>query len=96
MAEERKIPVSTNGQDVLITNREKIRITGVLDVNSFDENTIEMQTELGGLILRGDKLKISKLNLEQFELVVEGYVCVLQYESKTKKGEKGMFGRMFQ
>jgi sporulation protein YabP len=94
MAEERKIPVGTNGQDVSIINREKARITGVLDVHSFDENLVSIETELGEMVLRGENLKISKLNLEQFELMVEGYICTCEYENRSKK-DKGMFSRMF-
>jgi len=95
MAEERKIPVSNAGQNIFVENREKIRVSGVVDVRSFDENCVYIETELGELLIRGENLRINKLNLEQFELVIEGYIVSFEYDEKGKRNGKGLLGRMF-
>ncbi len=59
-------------QNISVENRENIRITGVIDVNGFDETYIDLTTELGDIMLRGTGLKIGKLSLEQHELLVSG------------------------
>ena len=45
-------------------NREKGTVTGVLDVISFDENTIVLDTDLGLLTIKGKDLHVSRLSLE--------------------------------
>lgn len=44
---EKRIPKDSNGQNINVENREKIFISGVLDVASFDDTFVEAETELG-------------------------------------------------
>lgn len=83
-------------QNLILENREKLNITGVLDVLSFDDQLILLETELGLLTVKGDKLRVNKLNLEQEEVVVEGLVQSLLY-SNTEVGKKssGFFNKIF-
>lgn len=94
MTETGKVPSKLNGQDINIQNREKIKITGVNDVIGFDETFVDIETELGKMIIRGEGLKIARLSLEQHELVVNGYVYSCEYED-ISKNKKGIMGRMF-
>lgn len=57
--------VSAKGHSILIKDRESITITGVLDVLSFDENNIDIETEMGMLTIKGNELHVNKLNLEK-------------------------------
>lgn len=94
MNEISKIPAKLNGQDINIQNREKIKVTGVNDIIGFDETFVDIETELGKLLIRGEGLKISRLSLEQHELVINGYVYSCEYEDNNKN-KKGIVGRMF-
>ncbi len=94
MNEISKIPAKLNGQDINIQNREKIKVTGVNDIIGFDETFVDIETELGKLLIRGEGLKISRLSLEQHELVINGYVYSCEYEDNSKN-KKGIVGRMF-
>ncbi|MFU0800059.1 MAG: sporulation protein YabP [Xylanivirga thermophila] len=82
---------------VSIENREKVTITGVIDVDSFDEASVIMVTDLGFITLHGADLHISKLNLEEGQLVVEGEIIALEYSEQNAMGGKGsgLFGRIF-
>ena len=66
-------------QNIILENREKLNVTGVLDVFSFDDQMIIVQTELGLLSIKGENLKISKLSLDTSDFVVEGNVISLNY-----------------
>ena len=94
MVEVGKVSAKTSNQDVNIQNREKVRITGVNDVIGFDESFVDIDTELGKMIIRGEGLKIASLSLEQHELIVNGYVYSCEYED-ISKNKKSIMGRMF-
>lgn len=77
--------------------RKDCRITGVVDVHSFDENTILMETVDGMLTIKGTNLHVGRLNLEKGEADVDGTVDSLAYSDKktlAKKGE-GLLTRLF-
>lgn len=77
MTEDRK--KGSTRHCISIDEREKIVVTGVIDVLSFDEESIIMDTEQGMLILRGEHLHVGKLNLENGEVCVDGLVESLEY-----------------
>ena len=62
-------------------NREKGKMTGILDVISFDEHVITLETDLGLLTIRGKELHVSRLTLEKGEIDLEGRVDSLVYSS---------------
>jgi sporulation protein YabP len=82
---------------VVIENREKVIMTGIVDVDSFDEDAIAAQTESGAIILRGVDLHVTKLNLEAGELNVAGQIFSLTYEDSSKlgQGKSSFFGKIF-
>lgn len=79
---------------IILENREQLSVSGVEEVESFDENTIVMVTSQGTLVVRGEDLHIEKLSLDGGDLKVEGDVDSLTYEdSGREKG--GFFSRLF-
>ncbi len=84
-------------QNVILENRNKLNITGVLDVLNFDEEIITVVTELGILIIKGNDLKLNRFSLDNTELSVEGEIDSLQYNDKTKssKNKESLFTRIF-
>lgn len=96
MAEEKKISSRPKLQNIILENREKLSVSGVIDVESFNDEQVIIETELGGLIIRGDDLHINKLNLDNSELIVEGDIVSCEYtESESKSKGLGFLGRMF-
>lgn len=81
--------------NVVMENREKATITGVLDIHSFDDELILAETEEGILTLKGNDLKMNKLNLENNELIVEGKITALIYSETNSDKKSGMFGKIF-
>ena len=78
---------------LIMQDRKQIEVTGVSDVDSFDENTVTAYTSLGELLIRGKGLHIRQLNLETGSLSVEGQIESLTYSEAVRTG--GFFGRLF-
>lgn len=69
--------------------RRECKITGVVDVQSFDENNILMETVDGMLTIKGENLHVGRLNLEKGEADVDGTVDSLVYADKNTLAKKG-------
>ena len=82
-------------QNLILENREKLNVTGVNDVLSFDDQVVIIETELGLLTVKGENLKINKLNIDTSEVIVEGKVDNLSYSEHQTKSEGGIFGKIF-
>ena len=78
---------------LILEDRENLTVSGVEEVESFDENTIVMDTAQGTLIVRGEGLHIEKLSLDGGDLKVEGMVESLTYE-ETRGHKGGFFARL--
>jgi sporulation protein YabP len=96
MIEEKKVN-KPKVQNLILENREKLSVSGVLDVESFNDETVIIDTELGVLIVRGEDLHINKLNLDNSELNIEGDIISCEYSEKEGSKSKGggFFGKMF-
>ena len=74
---------------ILLEGREQLTVSGVEEVESFDENTIVMSTVKGTLVVRGEDLHIEKLSLDGGDMKVEGSVDSLTYED-DRRGRGGL------
>lgn len=79
---------------IILEGREQLSVSGVEEVESFDENQIVMYTSKGTLIVRGEGLHIEKLSLDGGDLKVEGTVDSLMYE-ESQRDRGGLFSRLF-
>lgn len=94
--EDKKMMNSNVIQNLILENREKLNITGVLDVLSFDDQMVIVETELGLLTIKGDNLRINKLSTDTEEITVEGKIINLAYSEKTNVGKEGsLFSKIF-
>ena len=95
--EEKRSLNSTVIQNLVLENREKLSISGVLDVLSFDDQVVIVETELGLLTVKGENLRINKLSLDTTEVIVEGSIFSLSYSEKNldKKSGGSFIGKIF-
>ena len=94
--DDRKINNSNIVQNLVLENREKLSISGVLDVLSFDDQVVIVETELGLLTVKGENLRINKLSIDTSEVVVEGEIYNLVYiENDLDKKTTGIFNKIF-
>ena len=94
--EDRK-QITNTIQNVILENREKLTISGVLDVLSFDDQIVIVETELGLLTVKGENLRINQLSLDTTEVIVEGKIYNLGYSEKNleKKSNGSFIGKIF-
>ena len=76
-------------QNLILENREELSISGVLDVLSFDDQIVILETELGLLTVKGENLRINKLSLDTAEVIVDGEIYTLSYSEKNLENKKG-------
>lgn len=82
-------------QNIVIQNREKAVITGVEDIHSFDDELVIVQTDLGILTIKGENLKMNKLNLENNELIIEGRTSAIAYSDAAQNKKQGLMNKLF-
>ena len=92
--EDRRPRQEAADHHVILEGRASLSVSGVEEVESFDENAIVARTALGTLVVRGRELHIEKLSLDGGDLRVEGMVDSLTYEDDG--GVRGGFlARLF-
>ncbi|MBR0349395.1 MAG: sporulation protein YabP [Acutalibacteraceae bacterium] len=79
--------------DLVIESRKKVTMTGIVDVESFDEETIVAESECGEIFIKGSLLKISRLSVESGDMIVEGNIDAVSYSEGKAKG--GFFSKVF-
>lgn len=92
MADEKK--TNAMPHNLVLEDRRMLTVSGVSDVDSFDEETVIVFTDLGELTVRGKNLHINRLSVEVGELSVEGEIAALIYSDETPKNN-GFFSRVF-
>lgn len=79
---------------VSMQDREKLLLTGINDVDSFDEQNITVLTDMGELSVRGSGLHIEKLSTDTGEMSVEGKIDAIIY-TEDEPHQGGFFAKVF-
>lgn len=79
---------------VVMNGRNKIKVTGVNDMDSFDEETVTLYTDEGEMQIKGEGLHMLKIDVDSGELVIEGQIYSINY-SDTPTAKGGFFSRLF-
>lgn len=96
MEEKRNLKDSTI-HNVIMQNRENLSISGVEDVETFNEEKIVLTTQMGTLSVEGSNLHINNLSVETGELKVEGEINSMVYlGDEYSSSKQGFFARLFQ
>ena len=81
---------------LILEDREKLTVSGVEDVESFDDETVILYTGQGMLTVKGVEFRINKLSVESGEVVVEGVIDSVLYTGADRPNKTGgFFSRMF-
>lgn len=79
---------------VVLDGRGRLDITGVTEVESFDEGMVALGTTRGTLVVRGSGLHLRLLSLDGGQVQVDGTVDSLTYEDDNR-APTGFFARLF-
>lgn len=81
--------------NIILENREKLSVSGVEEVESFDEDNIILYSQLGLISIKGANMRINKFNVESGELVIEGEIDIIEYSDGGGGHKGGMFSKLF-
>lgn len=94
--EKRSINKGEQVHNVVMEDRNYLSISGVEDVDNFDEETVELYTNVGMMSVAGNDLHIIKLNVESGEVAIEGEIVSIEYhDGELKRGGAGFFSKIF-
>lgn len=88
MIEEKKV-IKPKPHTIFLDNRQKLNISGVIDVGSFNDTIVNVETEAGFLEIKGKNLHMSRLNLENSEMSIDGFVNSFEYKDKAIHNKSG-------
>jgi sporulation protein YabP len=94
--EQKEMPANNAPHKVVIDSREKVVITAVEDVDSFNENEVILLSNHGFITVSGEDLHISRLSLDDGQLIVTGKIQSLDYaDHEEQRAKRGVFSKMF-
>ena len=71
---------------LILDDRRRLSLSGVSDVDSFDDTAVIAHTTLGDLTIKGSELHICRLNTETGDLSLEGHIDLLEYTEPKPRG----------
>ncbi len=77
-----------------LDERQKLTVTGVSEVVSFDENSVVLTTDMGTLVILGSQLQLKTLSVEGGQVAVDGTVSSMSYE-ELRHSTGGWMRRLF-
>lgn len=80
--------------NIILEGRERLSISGVTDVLSFDEGEVVAETTMGLLVTAGEDLHVERLSLDVGELVLTGHIAALEYVGDRKQ-KGGLWSKLF-
>ncbi len=78
---------------LVLEGRGRLSVTGITEIESFDENTVVLYTTRGTLVIHGRQLHLSTLSVDGGQASVDGTIDSLVYEDEQRSG--GLFSRLF-
>ncbi|MBE6862624.1 MAG: sporulation protein YabP [Ruminococcus sp.] len=86
--------IKTN-HNLILENRKSLTISGITDVDSFDEKAICLYTQLGELTIQGKELHIDSMSVETGDMTVTGDIWAIIYGDRDRHGPLTALGRLF-
>ncbi len=81
--------------NITMEERRNMTVSGVEDVDSFDEDKIVAYTTEGVMTVKGAGLRINRLNVEKGEMEIEGEIDSIEYAEGHKSEKGSFFGKIF-
>ena len=79
--------------NLIMSNCEKMNLSGVFDVESFDDKTVVCYTDFGKLVIRGDSLHVDNMNVDSGDMEITGRVRSLFYADEAPT--RSLFSKLF-
>ena len=86
---------AAKNQNIILENRKNLTISGITDVDSFDEKEISLYTQLGELSVQGRELHIDSMSVETGDMTITGERWAIVYGDGDRKGPLSALGTLF-
>ncbi len=81
--------------NLILEGRSKLTLSGITDVDSFDDKTVVLFTQMGELTVCGKNLRVNEINVESGDMSVEGDIWSLSYGDKDRRSSVSFLGKLF-
>lgn len=96
MEVRKEIKIEDKKSILMLENRKKLTINGVIEVVNFNENQILLNTDVGTMVVKGKELKMNKLDVQNGDVVITGKVDSFVYTSDKIRAKKdSIISRLF-
>lgn len=79
---------------ISLQNGTQLKMTGVTDVDNFNDKVLLVYTSMGELTVRGRNIRVESFGNENGELVAGGDIRALIYGDRDKRGKTGFFRKL--
>nr|WP_263323931.1 sporulation protein YabP [Neobacillus sp. Marseille-Q6967] len=94
--ETNQTKASIPDHDVIMRGRKLLDITGVKQVESFDNEEFLLETVMGFLAIKGQNLQMKNLDVEKGIVSIKGKIFDLVYlDEQHGEKTKGFFSKLF-
>ncbi|MBZ9609577.1 sporulation protein YabP [Clostridium estertheticum] len=96
MEVKKEIKIEDKKSSLMLENRKKLTVNGVVEVINFNESQILLNTDVGTMIVKGQELKMNKLDVQNGDVIITGQVDSFVYTSdKSKEKKDSIISRLF-
>ena len=81
--------------EIKLTKRESLVVSGVNEVESFDDVSAILKTVCGRLTVEGNNLKMTVLDTEKGLVTLDGTIELLSYLDEARSENKSVFKSLF-
>jgi sporulation protein YabP len=81
--------------NLILENRKSLSISGITDVDSFDEREVILYTQIGEMTVQGRELHIDSMSVETGDMLITGEIWAIVYGDRDKHGPLTALGRLF-
>ena len=78
----------------ILENRERLQLSGVTAIDSFDDRAVVLYTNCGQLTILGRELHMQQISVETGDVIVEGEVQAMRYSDRERTAPDGLLGRL--
>lgn len=81
--------------NIIMEDRKKLSVSGVQDVDCFDETLVILFTNMGKLTVRGQNLHVNSFSVDEGDFSMEGEIDSLEYSSDEKAKGSSLLSKLF-
>ncbi len=85
---------TTPYHNFICKERKHLELSGVKNIERFDENEFIIETTLGCMNIKGSELVLNKLDTEHGDVIIKGNINSIEYTTSHKNHES-FFSKLF-